>query len=368
VSDEPESIDHDEARNILNQEWNRILNDDEHDYLHEETLGQKISEVLHGSQLTYKYILVTNVLAKAVNPSIHYRAMQAQSNLSGAYNARSLGHQVLVEWEKDHGERLGGSNEPFLNKPARFPEFAMENAHQSASAHRRLYELLSGLEGKADSGDIDPMNVLRQTLDEISRLEPQTVDFESPSDAPFRELHELVEDYLEESGGGERLAAVTAGVTMAYYTHTGGDDWVVEAEHANVPDEFSNAAGDVEVFRDDELVRAIEVKDKPTERSDIQHATTKARESELGEYLYVVGAGFRTQTEKRGSMAEIESAPIEIVLVYPEDLLNLLKFIEDAGRISFMESVGEFLNAMRASEESKDGWKEVVEELSCDNS
>jgi hypothetical protein len=229
VSDEPESIDHDEAGNILNREWNRILNDDEHDYLNDEGLVRKISEVLHGSQLTYKYILVTNVLAKAVNSRIHYRAMQAQSDLSGAYNARSLGHQVLVGWEKDHGERLGGSNEPFLNKPARFPEFSLENAHRSASDHRRLYELLNGLEEKADSGDIDPMDVLRQTLHEISQLEPQTVDFESPSDAPFRELHKLIEDYLGESGGGERLAAVTAGVTMAYYTHAGGDEWAVEA-------------------------------------------------------------------------------------------------------------------------------------------
>ncbi len=367
MSDAPERVDNDEASNVLNREWNRILNDDEHGYLNDKTISRQISEVLNGSQLTYKYILVTNVLAKAVNPRIHYRAMQAQSDLSGAYNARSLGHQVLVEWEKEHGERLGGSNEPFLNKPARFPEFAMENAHRSVSAHRRLYELLDTLEEDTNSGEIDTLDVLRHTLYEISLLESQTIDFKSPSDVPFRELRERVEGYLEESGGGERLAAVTAGAMKVYYNHANGEEWTIESGHANISDEFSNAAGDVEVFRDDELVRAIEVKDKPTERSDIQHAITKARENELGEYLYVIGAGFRTQTEKQGSVAEIENAPLEIILVYPDDLLSLLKFVEDAGRISFTESVGEFLNAMRASDENKEHWKEMIEELDGDS-
>lgn len=361
MSDESVDIDIDEAARILNHEWDRVRNDDEHGHLSDETIAGQISAVLHGSQLTYKYILVTNVLAKAVNPHIHYRAMQAQSDLSGAYNARSLGHQVLVEWEKEHGERLGGSNEPFLNKPARFPEFAMDNAHRSASAHRRLYELLDALEEKTDAGEIEPITVLRHMLAEISRLEPRTVDFESPSAVPFRELYTRVEGFLGESGGGERLAAVTAGIMRAYYRSAGSEEWTIEAEHANVPDEFSKAAGDVEVFRGNELVRAIEVKDKPTERSDIQHAITKARENDLGEYLYVVGAGFKTPAEKRGSVAEVEDAPLEIILLDSNDLLNLLKFVGDTGRISFTESVGEFLNAMRASTVNKERWQELVE-------
>lgn len=264
-----ENVDEDEAERLLEREWNRVRNDEDGEYLGAADVAQRIGDVLNGSQLTYKYILVTNVLAKAVNADIHYRAMQAQSELPGAYNARSLGHQVLVEWEKEHGERLGGSNEPFLNKPARYPSFSMDNAHRSESAHRRLYDLLTDLEEGTERGEIDPLDALRHTLYEISELEPRTVDFESPSGVPFRELRRLLPEYLTESGGGERLAAVTAGVTKAYYRTTEGDDWRVEAEHANVPDEFSSAAGDVEVFRDDELVRAIEVKDKPTDRSDI---------------------------------------------------------------------------------------------------
>ena len=237
----------------------------------------------------------------------------------------------------------------------------MENAARSESAQERLYNLLERLQEKTESGEVNPEDVLRQTLEEISKLEPQTVDFESPSEVPFRKLAEGVEEYLEETGGGERLSAVCAGVMRAYYFSAGGEGWKVDAEHANTPDEFSGSAGDVEVFRDDELAQAIEIKDKPTERSDIQHAVSKAQENELGEYLYLVGSGFKSKTEKDGALQEIEEAPIEIILMYPEDLISVLKFVGDSGRVLFVESVGEFLNDMRASEGNKDDWAELAE-------
>lgn len=363
MSDLTASVDKDEAERLLTEEWNHIRTDETPHYLSDEEIAQTIREVLNASQITYKYILVTNILAKAVNSDIHYRAMQAQSELPGAYNARSLGHQVLVEWEKEHGERLGGSNEPFLNKPARYPEFSMENAHRSETAHQRLYELLSDLETKTDRGKVDPVNVLRRTLYEISRLEPQVVEFEASSDAPFRELRTRVSDYLSESGGGERLAAVTAGVLKAYYCSKNDDSLSVEAEHANVPDEFSNAAGDVEVYRDGSLVHAVEVKDKPSERSDLQHAITKAQENELGEYLYVVGNGFRDEHERRNVKQEIAEAPVEIILVQPEELIQMLKFVGGPGRILFTEIVGEYLNEMRASEKNKEAWANLIDTL-----
>lgn len=363
VSNLSESVDNDDARLLLNQEWDYVQNNDEHDYLDDAVSVGEIGEVLNASQLTYKYILVTNTIAKAVNPNIHYRAMQAKWDHPGAYNARSLGHQVLVEWEKEHGERLGGSNEPFLSNPARYPDFSMTNSYQSEKAHTRLYELLERLEEKTNSGKIDPVDVLRHTLYEISQVEAQTVETVAPSDVPYIPLRNQVEEYLVESGGGERLASVTAGVMEAYYTQTDSADLRIEAEHANSPDTFSNAAGDIEVFRDGELVRAIEVKDKHTERSDVQHAISKARENELGEYLYVVGDGFRTATEKQNALSVIADAPIELILVYPEELLNMLKFVEDAGRTQFVKSVGEYLNDMRATEENKQAWKELAETL-----
>lgn len=362
MSDSSVSVSNADAQRILNREWNRVLNDERQDYLNEPKVAQKIQEVLNASQLTYKYILVTNILAKATNPNIHYRAMQAQWDHSGAYNARSLGHDVLVEWEKDHGERLGGSNEPFLNKPARYPSFSMENSYRSEDAHTRLYDLLEQLEAKTESGEVDPVDILRHTLYEISQLSPNTLDYEPPaSNVPYADLRQQVSQYIESSGGGERLAAVTAGVMEVYYDHTDGEKWEIEAEHANVPDEFSKAAGDVEAFCENELVRAIEVKDKPAERSDIQHAITKARENELPEYLFVVGRGWQDNIEQRAAFDEIDDTDIELILIEPSDLFGILKFVGDGGRRLFVERVGDFLNEMRADEKNKTDWRDIVD-------
>jgi hypothetical protein len=91
-------------------------------------MQQLIENVLGASDVTFKYILVTGYLAKYVNPSAHARAIQVGSSLTGAYDARSLCHRVVVGFEKSKGNLFGLSNEPFVNKPARHPEHDGDNA------------------------------------------------------------------------------------------------------------------------------------------------------------------------------------------------------------------------------------------------
>jgi hypothetical protein len=358
------SLSLEKADEILRTEWNRVLEQGDRNYLSDASIRERVHDILNDDrygQMTYKYIFVANVLAKATNPAIHYRAMQTESDLDGAFNSRSVAEDVIVDWEKENGERLGGSNEPGTNKPYRWPELAPSNNSMHQASLERMCELLDELEGKTATGTIDPTDVLRQTLHEYSQLESQTVDYVSPSEVPYGKLRPRVDDYLEISSGGERLASVTAGITYAQYFHADPDgDWTVTADHVNVPDEQSSAAGDVEVKRDGELVRAIEVKDKHVGVSDIQHAVRKAREAELGEYLYLVGDGFKSG-EKRDAIAEAEDAPIEMILVYPDEQLAQLKFVGEAGRKKFVDAVGEFLNDMRAQEESKSGWTDLVD-------
>jgi len=77
--------------------------------------------------ITFKYILITGLLAKYTEPRIHPRVLQASTELQEAYDARSLCHFVVVPFEKAHGNLFGLSNEPFVNKPARHPEHDKDN-------------------------------------------------------------------------------------------------------------------------------------------------------------------------------------------------------------------------------------------------
>lgn len=81
------------------------------------------------THLTYKYILVTALASKATDESINPLCLQVKSELPGAYDARSICHGVIVRFDMEVlAKALGDSNEPFLNKPARFSELSTTNA------------------------------------------------------------------------------------------------------------------------------------------------------------------------------------------------------------------------------------------------
>ncbi|WP_137513908.1 restriction endonuclease, SacI family, partial [Escherichia coli] len=88
-----------------------------------------IQNVILGTHLTYRYILITGLLAKATDPRVNPLALQANAPVDGAYDARSLCHSVIVG--KVEGPflegKLGASNEPFLNKPARYMLHSSDN-------------------------------------------------------------------------------------------------------------------------------------------------------------------------------------------------------------------------------------------------
>lgn len=363
-------IDYDDAEQLLRETWREVTDSDESSYVDQYVLKQGLRQVISADKYgtrTFKYILLTNVLAKAVNPEVNALALKDSSELKGSFNSGGLATDVVTDWEKDNGERLGGSNEPRTNSVYyRQAELNTDYEVRNDDLYQTMIRVLSELEEQTASGDLDPMDMLRQTLYEVSRLEPTTVSYTNPPDVSYLELEEIVREYLTESSTGERLAAVTAGVLDAQYFFADRDEVYIKVEHVNVADENSNAAGDVEVFETDaeeDHLLAAEVKDKPATKTDIQHSIAAGREHELDEYLFIAGQGFRSDDEYERALDAIEDAEIELVLLTPEDLYSSLKFQRRAGRRRFRESVGEFLNDMRAQEDSKNSWKELIESL-----
>ena len=95
----------------------------------DDKISKLISSVLNGSHKTYRYILVNALLAKATNNEINPLSLQKGDGTNGKYDARSLCHSVIVPFEKLKLQGcLGNSNEPFLNKPARFVSHSTNNA------------------------------------------------------------------------------------------------------------------------------------------------------------------------------------------------------------------------------------------------
>ncbi len=363
-------IGYDEAEELLRDTWRDITDSNETEYVDDYIIRQGIRQVIKAEKYgtrTFRYILVTNVLAKAVNSDIHALALQDQSNLEGSFNSGGLATDVVTEWEKDNGERLGGSNEPRTNSVYyRQSELNKDYEVRNKDLYQTLIRVLSELQEQSGKGDLEPINVLKQTLYEVSQLEPTTVSYSNPPEVSYIELEQKVRGYLKKSGTGERLAAVAAGVLDAQYFQADKSDVYIKVDHVNVADENSSAAGDIEVFEseeEDNLLQAAEVKDKSATKSDVQHSISTGREHELDEYLFFTGHGFKSESERRRAMDVVKEAEIELVIISKEDLLSSLKFQGRGGRRKFRESVGEFLNDMRAQESSKSDWKKAIESL-----
>lgn len=127
-----QKIDKEEAEKIL-------LKTNEKPIFQNDPIGVSIDFILKGSHKTYRYVLVTALLAKSVNKDVDILSLQAKDSSVGAYDARSLCHKVIVPFERStYPNSLGGSNEPFLNKPARFQRLAMTNAVRSGNDSKIL--------------------------------------------------------------------------------------------------------------------------------------------------------------------------------------------------------------------------------------
>lgn len=107
-------------------------------------IAQNIKTVLTGTHKTYRYILVNALLAKATNDKVDALSLQKGDGRGGKFDARSLCHKVIVPFEKlELPGCLGDSNEPFLNKPARFVSLSPDNAVRAGKDRETLETLIS---------------------------------------------------------------------------------------------------------------------------------------------------------------------------------------------------------------------------------
>lgn len=281
-------IDHDKARSVLKSAWAEIKSNN----MPPAKMRTNIERVLTASDVTYKYILVTGFLAKAVNSKIHARALQKGSSLPGAYDARSLCHGVVVGFEKSKGNLFGLSNEPFVNKPARHPEHDGDNSQLrnkviAAATHNALEEAQRATPDDVYRGLV---HILRIGA-EISAKEKTVA---ATTQANMGTVMEFLKRFLEKADGGARLVAVWGAFNTLL-----SPDADVKVYSPNTSDYFSKTAGDVEVRYEKAIVSASECKQRPLNLDDVSHGLKKARTMGVQEYLFIISDGFAPEQEEK---------------------------------------------------------------------
>ncbi len=249
-----------------------------------------ISSVMAGTHLTFRYILLTGLLAKATNEECNPLALQAGSKLEGAFDARSLCHKVVVPIERKLlGSRLGGSNEPYLNKPARFSELSLDNAVRSGSDRKALSKLINVLGGIANSDEANDAlkDAIYYLFKRASKDMPDSL-IDNVGSTVTSSLITFAHEFTKPSIGGETCALLT-GVAFELVGEVLQKSLIVKVHPINQAGSSSNEISDVDVYLNDKLIYTAEVKDKVFSRQDVEHAVSKAIVAGSDKLIFLIG-------------------------------------------------------------------------------
>ena len=329
--------------------------------------GGLIDFVLDNTHLTYKYVLVNALVSKATDPSINALSLQKKSDLPGSYDARTICHHVLVPFEmKELGKALGGSNEPFLDKPARFTELSKTNAVRRGNDQSILNALCDELPkiataAEAYAGLVYAMKKLITIKEEKSKI----TEFDySALNGDAAKLAIFIDSILQENFEGEALTLAIAGL---YELYMGGfaDEYLVEVHPVNQSGASSKEVSDLDIYKDEELFIANELKDKPFTEHDIRHAADKVIAAGRRQMNFIVGRHGGCKSEEIHSCVSEYLSKGFIINVVPVDffVMNLLGLIDgDIDIDYFMKFVLETAIETKFKEETVSFIRRIADE------
>lgn len=245
--------------------------------------------IVTGTHLTFRYILINALLAKSTFPYINPLCLQKGATLKGAYDARSLGHKVLVPFEREFlSNVLGGSNEPFLNKPARFTSLDVNNPVRKGADKEKLNilcNILPQLDAKEAFAALTDALKISLDIIEAEKVQTECTIFRN---SDYKSVEVFFNALLKESFGGEVLA-ITVGTLVKVFCMNLKGEIRTEVHVVNQAGSSSKEISDIDVYQDELLLYTIEAKDKIYSPEDVIHAVNKASKNNSSRLIFVEG-------------------------------------------------------------------------------
>ena len=334
-----------------------------------DNIGLKIDGILRGPHKTYRYILVTALLAKATDDSINILSLQKGDGKDGKYDARSLCHKVIVPFEtlKLPG-CLGSSNEPFLNKPARFVTLSLNNAVRRGKDLQTLSDVIDTLSNISNS--TIAYIYLKSALSTMKAISHEYTSKYSVGDAliDISDFSQIVLDYIytltDHTVEGEVCPLIVAQLEQMFL----GRDFKVVAHKINESGASSKEIGDIDIYdKDKNLAYSIEVKDKNFSEQDVSHAIEKFRQAHLSTSMFIYGknvvfnedAVFKLLRQKG---REGHYCCLISILHYAKLRISDLKKLTIS---DFTTGLLKFAKAINAKDETIDIIKDIASKIFC---
>lgn len=321
-----------------------------------------ISKSVNAETLSYRYVLLTQLLGKDLDAKLHTRACQAGCPLVVAWDARSLCHQVVVEFDRQNNSVLGGSPSPYLSKPLR--EHSIDVAFLPSKRNKAEYEDLIRVLSHAQDAPSEVPALLKAVIAAVrKRLAEVTIRYPVPNRSSFEASQKVVHDFLSERTGGVRLQAVAVALLRSLGERFGLFD-TVRTANVNAADTQTGNVADLEcIDAGGRIVLAVEVKDRELRLVDVQDKLPSIREHAVTESMFLI----------TGEVSPVERDDIDAVFrnefssgqnLYVADWLAFLRvcliLFGEAGRRAFLKRIGEALDEGRLALSHRQRWRDLM--------
>ena len=356
------------AARILGAEWADVQALAEakklRDWLNDPILVEAVKQSVNSSTKTYRYVLPTQVLSKLSDPSLDSRCLQKEGGGQGRFDARTIAHKVIVPFDQANENVLGGSQEPYVNNPLRVPEVSAtyRRAQRDKAAWDQLCLVLDAVESTGNR--TFTRSVFKQVLTEIyRRLSTVRVVYGVPGRVSLKKAIELINRFLAEHSGGDRLLALSSalfvviGIRFGLYSE-------VKRGKITAADQSSGILADLECKRrDGRIALVVEVKDRQVTISQLRAKLRTTREKQVSEIFFVAQGTVPSEDIDVQSLIDREFASGQNV--YITDLLGLststLSMVGEAGRREFLAEVGSQLDKYSSDITHRKAWAALLE-------
>ena len=355
-------IDYEKARKLLFQLFSQAEQAFQDGHVPEvpKSIAQATDTLFSSSTQSYREVLLGCGLARILDSSINLRHPYVNQG-ADAFNGRTLDERVVNPFLQDR--MIPCSKGPYLASFRRNVKFIPETARglRDKAGYAALLTFLDALEkaNKAESKSlmlhllfrfVGMRNASRVPLAKISRLSLDQYDA-------------LLTDLLRAQSGG--LIPVLLVIAMLRTIKSCFNlDWEIVFQGINVSDKASGAGGDITVTCAGEIVLAIEVTERPIEKSRvISTFNTKVIHAGIQDYLFVYSNATPSEDARKAAGTYFSQGHEINFVQVREWILNNLATIGLKCRSTFTKEVLTLLDGREVPASLKLVWNDTVRKL-----
>ena len=209
---------------------------------------------------------------------------------------------MIVPFEKTFLKgRLGGSNEPYANKPARFEMIEKSNKVRKGGDAILLNKLYDVLEYVRSLRMKEREIVFKYAMHLVILRTPSTASVAklTPIDGSKISTDNFFDFFQTPTKGESAVATLTAFFSIFY-----GRDTKVVVHPSTESGASSNEVGDIDLIFADGRRYAVEVKDKAFTKIDVDHACGKAVIAGVRRVIFAIGNAAEKVNVAEGALAD----------------------------------------------------------------